>query len=109
MKTTKEIIDELNEMKIKQAGYDFEGIPDDIWDEYFRKAKMVDSEIHIHKHRWYETSITVFDTKIGFIGIRYVTGLFSDEIIISDIEWAYVFFEMEEVESTRYKIKLFLP
>lgn len=101
----KEIIKQLNDLKITQRSIDFlEDLPEDIYKKYF-EGKEVDNDLSVDKHRWYETSITVFEIPKGYIGVRSVTDLFSEQSSVYDMFWTLQFFEMEPIVTTTYKIK----
>lgn len=101
----KEIIDELNNLKIIQKTIDFlEDLPEDIYKKWFEN-RDVDSDLNVNKHRWYETSISVFEIPQGFIGVKSVTDTFSEQSMVEDMFHTLEFFEMEPIITTTYKIK----
>jgi hypothetical protein len=64
MKTNKELVEYLNNLKITQTSSWDENIPDEIWNEYFsHNFQMVKSGLYVDKHRWYETSTEVLKNK----------------------------------------------
>jgi hypothetical protein len=69
----------------------------------------VKSGLDVEKHRWYETSTTVYkvicDDGIKFLGINCATGLFSESSSWEDLYCSYDFFEMEEIKIISYKKK----
>lgn len=73
------------------------------------KAENVACDLDVDKHRWYETSITVYkvptDEGDMFFGVRACTGIFSEDTGFEDICWEYSFFEMEEINKPIYVIK----
>ena len=102
MKSIKEIIEELNSLKIIQKSMDFtEDLDQDILDKYF--TNCVKELLDVDKHRWYETSTEVLKMNDGFIGIRSVTNCYSENSSIKDMFWTLNFFEMEEISSITYK------
>lgn len=102
----KEIVKELNDLKLIQSEMDWiEGIPEELYNRYFENAKCVDEGLDVDKHRWYETTISVYKLPEGLIGVESVTDLFSESSSISDIFHTLRFFEMEEVLIPSYKIK----
>ncbi|HMT02307.1 MAG TPA: hypothetical protein PKD00_03205 [Burkholderiales bacterium] len=106
MKTNKELVDYLNGLKIKQTSSWDEDIPEDVWNEYFEdKLKVVESDLYVEKHRWYETSVEIIKINDGFIGIESVTDTFSEQQEIRDCYHTLEFFEMEPVQTITYKIK----
>lgn len=103
-KNMKEIIEQLNNLQITQNSIDFEeDLSDEIYNKYFNNkiANLLD----VDKHRWYETSISVFKIDEGLFGARIVTDIFGEETSIEDISWEIKFWEMEEIPSVTYKIK----
>lgn len=102
--TNKELVEKLNNLKIKQISSWGEDIPEDIWKEHFENKLMtVDSGLDVDKHRWYETSTEVIAINEGFIGIRSVTDCFSEQSSIEDMFFILQFFEMQEIKVTSYK------
>lgn len=55
------------------------------------------------KHRWYETSISVFKIPEGFIGVQSITDTFSEQSEISDMFHHLRFLEMKEVTKITYE------
>ena len=106
----KEIVKQLNNLKIVQKSIDFlEDLPQDIYERFF-EGNEVDGELDVDKHRWYETSVSVFridDAPISpsYLGVRSVTDLFSEQSSVSDMFYTLEFFEMEPIITTTYKIK----
>lgn len=101
----KEIIKELNDLKITQKSIDFlEDLPEEIYEKYFQEE--VENGLDVDKHRWYETSISVFRIDEGlFIGVESVTDTFSEQSEVEDMYHTLRFFEMEAIPSVTYKIK----
>lgn len=106
----KELIQQLNDLNIRQESIDFcEDLPQDIYEKWF-EGNEVDNQLDVDKHRWYETSISVFridDAPISpsYLGVCSITDLFSEQSSVSDITYTLKFFEMEPVITTTYKIK----
>jgi hypothetical protein len=99
----KEIIEKLNNLNIIQKNYEFEeDLPEEML-KYF--TKQLASELDIDKHRWYETSISVWQTNEGLLGVRSITNLYSEQSYYEDISWKLRFFEMKTVRTVTYKIK----
>ena len=105
MKTIQEQVKYLNELNIEQTSEFIESIPEEVYTDCFENAKELKSGIDIDKHRWYETSITVYDTKYGKIAVKEVSNTFSEEMGIGDCSHTLEFFEVEEVTVITYKIK----
>lgn len=99
-----ELLDKLNNLKIIQENGDwYENIPDDIWMEHFNKNfKEICSGLNVDTHRWYETSIAVIKIYDRFLGIQYITNMFSESSTYSDCYVTMKFFEMKEVQVTSY-------
>ena len=106
MKTNKELINHLNNLKILQTSSWDENIPEEIWHEYFECTyNEVAAGLNIDEHRWYELSTTVIRINSGFMGIRSVTKCFSEQSSIDDMCHKLEFYEMEEINVISYKIK----
>ena len=74
------------------------------YEKYFDKLKKVDSGLDVDKHRWYETSTTVYLVdEEWYMGVDEVTSVFSESMGIDDCGVVPVFFEMEAVASIAYK------
>jgi hypothetical protein len=104
----KESIEKLNGLQIIQTSSGWkENIPDDIWAKYFENLPFeeVALDLDVDTHRWYETSTTVI--KIGgiFIGINYITNMFSESQNYEDCYHTIEFMEMEEYVTTSYRTK----
>jgi len=102
----KELIEKLNALQIDQTRYEWEGnLPEDIFETYFKDAEVVDSELDVDKHRWYETSVLVYKIDNKFLGVETVTDVFSEQMGYSDCGHTLNFFEMEEFKTVSYRIK----
>lgn len=100
----KEILEKLNNLKITQESIDFlEDLPEEIYNKYFQDC--VTERLDIDKHRWYETSISVYKIPEGLIGVKSITDLFSESSEVADIFHTLQFYEMEEIQTVSYKIK----
>jgi len=102
-----ELLKKLKSFKeIQKKGDWAENLPQDIWEEHFNKNfSQVASGLDTQTHRWYETSTTVIKIYERFLGIAYITNMFSE---MQDYEDCYVeinYSEMEEVQITSYKYK----
>ena len=104
MKTLQELIKKLNSLDIVQKDYEFESDLPEEYESLF--SNCVDSELDIDRHRWYETAISVFDTDLGFLGVRHITLLYSETMDYSDAYHTLEFFEMEPKEVITYKKKI---
>lgn len=102
----KELVEYLNNLKILQISCWEECIPEDIWNKYFKDKHTIKEEsLNIDKHRWYELSTEVIKINNGFIGVRYISNLYSEQSSYEDMYHTLKFFEMEEVPSVTYKNK----
>lgn len=100
-----ELITKINELNLCQTEYPDEQEFNEEIDSELSNLKVVDSGLDVDKHRWYETSVTVYKHPEGFFGIRYVTDQFSEMSSIEDHYWDLKAFEMEEVSTVTYKVK----
>ena len=104
MKSIKEIIEELNSLKIIQKSMDFtEDLDQDILDKYF--TNCVKELLDVDKHRWYETSIQVYELPDGFLGVRCVTDTQGESAEVQDMFWTLKFFEMDQIQVISYIVK----
>jgi len=103
----KELIEELNALEITQTSGEWEeNIPEDIWSKYFEdKYEVVCYDLDVDTRRWYETSVTVLKFEDGFMGIRYITNMFSESQDWQDCYHTILFFEMEEFVTTSFRAK----
>jgi hypothetical protein len=62
-------------------------------------------EIDRDEHRWYTISTLVYECDGGYIGVRGVTALKSEQMSFSDCEDVAEAFEMVAVPSVTYKAK----
>ena len=73
-------------------------------------ASQIANNLNVSKHRWYETSTTVFELQVGgetkYLGVNCATGIFSEESSFSDLCCSYSFFEMRKIMKPAFeKIK----
>lgn len=101
MKLT-ELINKIREAKVLQTDYPDEQEFGDEIDNELKKLPIVESGLDVDKHRWYETSITVYKHEEGFLGIRFVTDQFSEQSSMEDHYWTLPAFEMQEVKNVTY-------
>ena len=95
------LLKQLNELNIIQKSYELkEDLPQVIYKKHFKN--LLASGLEVDKHRWYETSIYVFKTELGIIGVRAVTDLFSEMGEIEDVYHKLEFFEMQEITTVTY-------
>lgn len=105
----KELIEKLNSLKILQTSGDWEEcIPEDIFEEYFENTDYGDVAygLDVDTHRWYETSTTVIRIDGIFMGIEYITNMFSESMDYEDCYHYLEFTEMEEFTTVSYRVKL---
>ena len=104
----KELIQKLNDLKITQisGGWE-ENIPEDIWEQYFENIQYeeVAWDLDVDTHRWYETSTTVIRIDGIFMGINYITNMFSESQEYEDCFHYLEFMEMEEFSTVSYRSK----
>ena len=100
-----ELFSKLSKLKIVQEDGDWnECIPEDIWKEYFEdNFKTVASNLLVDTHRWYETSIEVVKIFDNFLGIRYVSNMYSENMGYEDCFYTVKFYRMEEFHTVSYR------
>jgi hypothetical protein len=103
----KELIEKLNGLQIIQTSSGWKGnIPEDIYNEYLDGSyQEVEHDLDVDTHRWYETSTTVIKISGIFIGINYITNMFSESQNYKDCYHTIEFMEMEEYVTTSYRPK----
>lgn len=69
---------------------------------YNAKPVCVKEGLDVDKHRWYETSVSVYAIGEWFLGIAGVSGLFSEPMTFSDCDVETIAYEMEAVQSVTY-------
>ena len=74
-------------------------------EEYLGSDLLVNDNINIDKHRWYETSISVFKCSDGLLGIRLPSQLYSESSEWSDLYSGIEFYNVEEAQEVVYKVK----
>ncbi len=81
-----------------------ENLSEDIWKKYFvpSKYKIVRTGLDVDSHRWFETSTEVIKIYGRFLGISYITNLFSESMDYEDCNVPIEFFEMKKVQSIGY-------
>ncbi len=101
-----ELLEKLKGFEIiqKYGGWE-DNIPKHIWDEYFENADYTISaeNLDVDTHRWYETSITVINIYGRYLGVRHITGMFSESQLHEDCYVQIEFYEMKEVETITYQ------
>ena len=100
----KELIEKLNNLKITQTSIDWiEDIPEDIYKEYFENNDIVEYDLDIDKHRWYELSTDVYEINGKYLGIRHIAQLYSEMSSCEDIFYTLEFFEMKQIITVTYE------
>ena len=104
MKNIQEVIHKLNELNITQTKGDWtENIPEDIWNTWFKdNFKELSSGLEVDTHRWYETSISVIAINNVFLGIKFITNMFSESQGYDDCCVQMRFYYMKEVKVITY-------
>lgn len=101
-----ELVKKLNSLEIIQRNIKWEkDLPEDIYNKYFESIGPIMDGLNVVKHRWYETSISVYEIFDRYLGVRTITDLFSEQSSVEDMYHTIEFFEMEQVLSINYKIK----
>lgn len=101
----------FNELLVKLKGLNIiqtkggwaENLPHDIWEQHFKNNfKEVEHYLDVDTHRWHETSITVIEVYGKFLGVRYITNMFSERQDYEDCHVQLEFFEMKQVQTVSY-------
>ena len=106
-----QLIQAINDAKIFQnADWEEMYFPDEI--EYIlERCEILADGLDVEKHRWYETSVTVYellaDNLFGqdeyeLFGIRYATNIFSEQMGYHDIYHVIEAFPMKEMKTITY-------
>lgn len=101
------LLSKLQALEFKQTTGEFfeeESLPVELYEE-LKDAKIVASDLDVDQHRWYETSVTVYNIYGRFLGIRSVSNLYSESMDYDDVSGSYWFGEMEAVPSVSYVVK----
>ena len=100
MTTKKELIKQAKELYKNGECYNtFE------LEEHIGSDLLVNNNVNIDKHRWYETSISIFRCSDGLLGIRLPSQLYSESSEWSDLYSGIEFYDVEEVMEVAYKTK----
>ena len=67
--------------------------------------QCVAERLEIEKHRWYSVSTFVYKLEDGFVGIRGVSDIYSDDIDAEDCGVRCTAYEYEEFPYVLYKKK----
>lgn len=87
-----EVIKKVNNAKYRSL-FDFE--------EDFN-LEIVASELYVDKHRWYETSTTVYECEDGFVGVSGISQTYSDYMDYDDCECECFAEEFEPKQAITY-------
>ena len=74
-------------------------------EEHLGSDLLVKNNIDIYKHRWYETSVSVFKCSDGLLGVRLPSQLYSEYSEWFELYSGIEFYEVEEVMEVVYKLK----
>ena len=74
-------------------------------EELVEEAILVKEGVDVEKHRWYETSISIFRCSDGLLGIRLPSQLYSESSEWSNLYSGIEFYDIEEVMEITYKFK----
>ena len=96
-----ELIDYVNSNRFYSL-YKFE---DSLTDKQFKELKIVPESIDVDRHRWYEVSTTIYKVEDGYVGVRGVTYLYSEDMTYSDCAYLCKASEYEEVPTISYREK----
>lgn len=100
------LVQKLNALQIIQhSGEWSENIPFELFTEYFQDYEEIDYNLDVSTHRWYETSITVLEINGEYMGIEYITNMFSESQDYEDCYHTIEFFEMEQYPTISYRRK----
>jgi len=98
MSKLKEIIKELNDLKIKQtrAQWHFDVIAKK--PEFVKNmTDVADKYVNFYREMGYDTAITVIDMgKLGYIGVRHITRLF-DGVTYKGMNYTLKFIHMKDI------------
>ena len=97
------IVEKINSLKLIQKKYweDIE-FPEEI-QSVLDKCEIVETDLDVDKHRWYETSLVVYKLNDEYFGIRYVTDTFSESSSIEDMYWQICAIPMKQVQKITYE------
>lgn len=102
----KELIDKINEAKIKQTTYFVEQeFPEDIQKELSTLSMMnMGKPVDVDKRRWYEKGYLIFgNDKDEYIGIEFIITIYNEYNDYEDMEHTIKAKEFMEVLSVSYE------
>lgn len=100
----KEFLEKLEASNIDQKTSEFtEDMPDELYElwESFDPG-IVESDLEIEKHRWYEISTSVYEVDGNYFGVRGATQMYSESSMWSDLFVTWEVFEMKPIQTTTY-------
>lgn len=102
----KELVEKINSLEITQTEYfDEQSISEEI-DKILEESRIVD-KVSRDIHRWWETSIVVYKINENeYLGIRYVTNLYSEQSDISDVFHTIKAYVMEPKLTITYIVSM---
>lgn len=105
MEKFNKLLEQLQGLEIVQTSIDWaENLPEQIWNDHFRENfKEIKNGLDVDKRRHYETSISVIEIYDKLLGIKHITGVYSENSSCEDCYVTLEFFEMEEVIIKSYK------
>ena len=79
-----------------------------LWDadeylEYELEIKALEEGLSVDKHRWYETSVSVYLVGDRFLGVRGISNCYSESSSAEDCCDTAEAFEMKEVKTVTYE------
>lgn len=95
--TKEELIKKASNLYNNGECYNTFSLEEQIW------KKPVKSNLYVEKHRWYETSISIFECSDGLLGIRLPSELYSESSEWCELCAGIKFYDIEEVKEIVYK------
>ena len=107
MSKFEELYKKLESLDIIQTSIDWvEDLPDEIWEEYSTElTNPVDEDLDIDQHRWYATSISVYEIEGEYLGVEHVSVVFSESMNVEDCYHTLEFYKMKPKKEISFKIK----
>ena len=97
--TKEELIKKVSNLYNNGECYNTFSLEEQLW------KKPVKDNLCVEKHRWYETSISIFECSDGLLGIRLPSELYSETSEWCDLYAGIEFYDIEEVKEIVYKPK----
>lgn len=70
-----------------------------------KTVEEVATHIESDAHRWFEIATNVYKCEDGFVGVRGVARLFSEQMLVSDTDVPCQASEYEEIQTISYREK----